>query len=401
NFLGTTDNQAFEIRVNNAGAATGGNQRVMRFEPNATSANIIGGFNGNSVTAGAVGATIAGGGANGSTNSVTDDYGVVGGGAANHAGNNAGGTSDAQFATVGGGYDNTASANYSTVGGGYSNSASGDASTVGGGYSNTASGTSSTVGGGYLNTASNDYSTVGGGVTNSASGTASTVGGGVTNSASGDRSTVGGGYLNTASGAASTVGGGYNNTDAGDFSAIPGGHGLTLDATAARSFGFHANNSGGTRNMTISTPDVAVFGNADLWLANNDGAASELRFFENYSGAGAFPNTANYTAFKAQAQTGDITYTLPASAPAGAGNGVLTATAGGTMSWGSHRRVAAVAGTAQVITDAAVTATSTVIVTISGTLAYGTITAQGAGSFTFTTNVALATTDVINYIVLP
>ena len=63
NFVGTTDNVAFEIRVNNGGAATGGNQRVMRFEPNATSPNIIGGFNGNSVTVGVVGATLAGGGA--------------------------------------------------------------------------------------------------------------------------------------------------------------------------------------------------------------------------------------------------------------------------------------------------------------------------------------------------
>ena len=66
--------------------------------------------------------------------------------------------------------------------------------------------------------------------------------------------------------------------------------------------------------MTISTPAVAVFGNTDLWLANNKNAPSELRFFEVYNTAGAFPNTANYTAFKAASVQGDdITYTLPAS----------------------------------------------------------------------------------------
>ncbi len=57
NFLGTTDNQALELRVNNA--------RALRLEPNATSPNLIGGYSGNSVTSGAYGATIGGGGASG------------------------------------------------------------------------------------------------------------------------------------------------------------------------------------------------------------------------------------------------------------------------------------------------------------------------------------------------
>ncbi len=284
NFLGTTDNQAFEIRVDNGGTATEGRRRVMRFEPNATSANIIGGFNGNSVTAGVVGATIAGGGRSGDVNVVTDDHGVVGGGRNNRAGDNTGTTTDAGYATVSGGESNTASNDYSTVGGGYSNTASGTSSTVGGGFDNTASGTSSTVGGGFDNTAS------------------------------GVSSMVGGGVSNTAAGFYSTVGGGQNNTATGDYSAIPGGRGLTLTFAADRSFGFHANNSTGTLDMTISAPDVAVFGNTDLWLANNDNAPSELRFFEAYNAAGAFPNaTANYTAFKAQTQGNDITYTLPAT----------------------------------------------------------------------------------------
>ncbi len=192
NFLGTTDNVALELRVNNA--------RALRLEPNATSVNLIGGFSGNSVTAGVVGATLAGGGSSDTncglfgtdpcTNRVTDDYGTVGGGANNQAGDNAGTTSDRPYATVGGGQSNTASNWYATVGGGASNTASGSLATVGGGASNTASGSWATVGGGYNNTASNWYATVGGGASNTASGSWATVGGGHGNTAAGNYSFV-------------------------------------------------------------------------------------------------------------------------------------------------------------------------------------------------------------------
>ncbi|KXK54842.1 MAG: hypothetical protein UZ07_CHB004002437, partial [Chlorobi bacterium OLB7] len=131
----------------------------------------------------------------------------------------------------------------------------------------------------------------------------------------------------------STVGGGRSNTAAGDYSAIPGGRGLTL--SAARSFGFLGGNTG-SNDMTITDANVAVFGNTNLWLANNNNAPSELRFFEAYNTAGAFPSGTNYTAFKAQTQANDITYTLPAAN--GTDGQVLrlatgaTATAG-TLEW--------------------------------------------------------------------
>ena len=348
NFIGTTDNQAFEIRVDHAGAATEGRRRVMRFEPNAASANIIGGFNGNSVTSGAVGATIAGGGRNGATNRATDNYGVVGGGENNRAGDNAGTTTDHTHATVGGGFGNTASGIYSTLGGGFTNTASGEHSAVAGGWSNTASGNIATIGGGSTNTASGLYSA------------------------------ISGGFTNTASGYIATVGGGFTNTVAGDYSAIVGGYGLTLDASADRSFGFHTNNSGGTRNMTISAPNVAVFGNADLWLANNDGAASELRFFEDYNAAGAFPNTANYTAFKAQPQTGNITYTLPAAAPTSDGQ-MLTSTALGAMSWGRKITKATVA---QNIASVAANSRITETFTVAGAAVGGSVVVSPSGDLT-------------------
>ena len=230
--LGTLDNQPLDIRVNNG--------RVMRYEPNAVSPNVIGGSPANSVTAGVRGATIAGGGVPaGNTdpvfdleapNRVTDLYGTVGGGYANRAGDDAGTTIDGAIATVGGGFRNTASGYASTVAGGEGSTAGGSWSAVGGGLGNTATGYISTVGGGLGNSASGVGSTVGGGglrgcgtgcsisVRNIASGDASTVPGGFGNTASGLNSTVAGGELNTASGYASTVAGGRLNNASGDFS---------------------------------------------------------------------------------------------------------------------------------------------------------------------------------------
>ncbi len=88
-------------------------------QQNMTSTNLIGGYSGNSVTDGVVGATIGGGGESGNTNRVTDNYGTVGGGRSNRAGDSAGTTSDHDHATVGGGGSNTASGKYATVPGGY------------------------------------------------------------------------------------------------------------------------------------------------------------------------------------------------------------------------------------------------------------------------------------------
>ncbi|MFO1303329.1 MAG: tail fiber domain-containing protein [Burkholderiales bacterium] len=169
--IGTTDNNAIDIRTNGA--------RVMRYEPIAISPNLIGGSPANNVTAGVRGATVTGGGAQagsdpgfaGGGNVVTDAYGTVGGGLGNVAGDNGGATTDRAFATVGGGGSNTASGYASTVGGGYGNTASGYASTVGGGYGNNAIGYESAVAGGTSNLASGSYSAAVGGVLNVAQGT--------------------------------------------------------------------------------------------------------------------------------------------------------------------------------------------------------------------------------------
>lgn len=214
NFLGTTDDQALELRVNNA--------RAFRLEPNADSPNVIGGFSGNIVWSGATGGTVAGGGESGLTNRVTDDFGSVGGGRNNQAGDGAGNTSGASLATVGGGRGNSATADHATIGGGEGNNASGSHATAGGGRYNFANGNNSSIGGGEGNLATTD-ATVSGGSTNHADGVRAAIGGGVNNTAGGDSAVIGGGWQNTASGKASTIGGGGGNSATADYAAIAGG----------------------------------------------------------------------------------------------------------------------------------------------------------------------------------
>ena len=184
-FLGTTDNQPLELRSNN--------RRVARFEVfSSDRANVLLGSSINSITAGAAGATISGGGQNASINRVTDSNGTVGGGDNNQAGDGAGTTNDRYGATVSGGSNNIASGTLSTIGGGISNTASGQTSTVGGGSNNIANGYLSAIAGGGANRAPGAESAIGGGRDNTALGLASTVGGGRVNCAGGNFSWAGG-----------------------------------------------------------------------------------------------------------------------------------------------------------------------------------------------------------------
>lgn len=162
NFVGTADNTALEFKVNA--------QRGLRLEPNANSPNLIGGYSGNFTTPGVAGGTVGGGGNSGNPNRVTDNYGAVGGGLGNLAGDNAGTTADNPYATVGGGMDNFATGAYSFVGGGTGNRATSLQATVAGGGGNQASNTSATVAGGASNTADGFGATVAGGVNNRAGG---------------------------------------------------------------------------------------------------------------------------------------------------------------------------------------------------------------------------------------
>ena len=90
--------------------------------------------------------------------------------------------------------------------------------------------------------------------------------------------------------------------------------------------------------MTVTEGDVALFGNVDLLLANNDGAASRLRFYEANSAVDSFPTaTTYYTSFEAGDQSGDINYVLPTGAPTADGQ-VLSSDTNGVMSWRRGRK---------------------------------------------------------------
>ena len=255
-FLGTTNNVALQLKVNGV--------QALRLEPHATSPNVIGGYSGNSVTAGIWGATISGGGSSGFTNQVTLAYGTVGGGVGNIA--------SGSFSTNSGGQQNTASGNKSAVGGGNFNAASGENSSVGGGVFNTTTGNNATVAGGSNNTASGYAATIGGGQyirarglysvvnggggataadSNSALGDYSVVGGGRINTVSGIYAIVGGGQQNTASGTSATVGGGDENTASNNYAAIAGGYQNIASGSEAFVGGGYGNTASGN-NATVS-----------------------------------------------------------------------------------------------------------------------------------------------------
>lgn len=94
-------------------------------------------------------------------------------------------------------------------------------------------------------------------------------------------------------------------------------------------------------NITVSASDVAVFANVDLWLANNDGAPGQLRFYESNSNVGAFPPVAagseHYSSFEAGVQSASMEYILPTAAGA-VGDVLKIAAINGnrvTLTWGA------------------------------------------------------------------
>jgi hypothetical protein len=125
-FIGTTDASAMQLRVNS--------QRALSIEPGVTSAlsdispspSLVGGHSGNKIEPGVNGAVISGGGYASRTttakfpNMVSDALGVVGGGAANTAGN--GTAAGGEFATVPGGFGNRAAGTGSFAAGRLANS---------------------------------------------------------------------------------------------------------------------------------------------------------------------------------------------------------------------------------------------------------------------------------------
>ena len=209
-FLGTTDNQPLEFKVNN--------QRALRIEPTFSGLpNIIWGSAANTVEGGVQAATIAGGNRN--TIRGNASYSTIGGGETNTV------EGGVQAATIAGGNRNTirGNASYSTIGGGVFNTIGLNSfyATIGGGDHNNigSNSLSATIAGGdFNNIGSNSLSaTIAGGQGNAIGWNSSyaTIAGGYGNNIGLNSSyaTIAGGHGNTTgwNSRFATIAGGYNN----------------------------------------------------------------------------------------------------------------------------------------------------------------------------------------------
>jgi len=238
-FLGTTDEQPLELRVQG--------RRALRIEPTAEDAshggivNVVGGSPANRISDGVYGATISGGGADTWESSSADQANIV----------------ESDFATVAGGIGNTiqpyaanatisggqasairVNANSATIAGGLSNLVDSAAymATIAGGAQNTIHyyAKSATIAGGYANSIGDTgwFSSIGGGDHNSIGDTA-------------EWSVISGGYFNSIGAElwAATIAGGWRNTNLADFATVWGGqHNLASGL---------ASTAGGTRAKAV------------------------------------------------------------------------------------------------------------------------------------------------------
>ena len=129
--------------------------------------------------------------------------------------------------------------------------------------------------------------------------------------------------------------------------------------------------------LTVTAGGASVNGNI---LIDNSGSAGELRLREP-SGSGS-----HYTAFRAQAQSVDVTYTLPATAPTSNGQ-VLSSSTGGSMSWITPSSGWALTGNAGTNSSTEYLGTSDAQPLIIRTNLTTRLTIAAAGDATFTGNV--------------
>ncbi|HUA65830.1 MAG TPA: tail fiber domain-containing protein [Alphaproteobacteria bacterium] len=238
NFVGTLDNQPLEFRVNN--------QRGLRLEPaGSNSVNVIGGWIGNGVAPGTVGATVSGGGAGSYygliwSNQVASDFGTVAGGTVNSI------QWGARYANIGGGWNNMIQSNAysSAIGGGENNTIQTAAyeSTIAGGFLNTIEGGQvNTIGGG-------DYNTVEPGIYDAV------IGGGHDN------------LIQSNSWFATIAGGSGNDIQTNNnYSTISGGGGNQIQTGAST-----ATIGGGIGNMILTNDTFASIGGGLENVVSND-----------------------------------------------------------------------------------------------------------------------------------
>jgi len=195
-YLGTSDNNALNVRVNNI--------RIMRFQPNALGpGNIVGGYEGNTVSPYTNGSTIAGGGAMGAINNIDGGGAFIGSGQNNSI--DVFGTSS----IIGAGENNQTQASWTAIVSGQGNMihSNSDWSIIGGGENNSMTEyvEHGFIGGGSNNQISSNY---------------------------GDYGVIGGGDMNDNQGSSySFIGAGSGNIlqESSDYSVIGGGTGNVLE----------------------------------------------------------------------------------------------------------------------------------------------------------------------------
>jgi hypothetical protein len=285
-FLGTTDKQPLELRVNNL--------RALQLEATSNGwINLVVAPSLNSNYIHNVGVGILAG---------SDNVILTNSSAAVIAGGRGHTISNAPAGTIGGGLDNFVKGLGATVAGGNANSTLGSRSTIAGGSLNLAVGDGSTIGGGSGNATGNPYATVGGGLGN------------VNRSPYG---VLGGGYSNVVIGSLSVLGGGDQNLIAGlaAYAAIPGGqsNAATADYTFAAGRRAKVNHSGSFVWADDHDADFPSTTNRQFSVRANNGVviqatntALELRGGGALKVVGAGVNTAT-PVFTHRAAAGNIT----------------------------------------------------------------------------------------------
>ena len=351
-FLGTTDNQPLELKINNI--------RALRLEPTAGAPNFLGGDAANAIVGGVQGATVGGGSGNTiALNShratisggLANDIGTnspnsaIGGGNANNIGigsanstiaggfqNNIGNNSDrgaigggavngiaanSFYGTIAGGADNNIGINsdYSAIGGGLDNNVAAGWSTIAGGNNNNiaTNALNSAISGGRENFigAASTYGTIAGGWQNTidTSSAFATIVGGFLNTlgTNCNGSTVGGGQSNDigTNSPYSTVGGGTNNNIAGasSYSTIGGGQNNDIGTNAAGSIiggGVNNNIGNASPRSTITGGALNDIGTNSPYSAIGGGTNNNIAAHSRYATIpGGFENFATNNAFAA------------------------------------------------------------------------------------------------------
>jgi hypothetical protein len=284
-FIGTIGSSPLDLRANN--------QRILRLDGAGTSPNVIGGYSANTVTPSTViGATIGGGGASGSPNTIAGNYATIGGGQDNTLRSEysvIGGGRQNEIGTgsvsgvIGGGWNNEIQSNTlrATIGGGQNNliESFSYGATLAGGYQNAirSGSLSAAIGGGYLNEIrdGSSGSTIAGGETNTIDGNADLafIGGGEANFIGADSSgaVIGGGMTNrvgSSSRDAVIVGGNFNRigTNA-NYSIMGSGFGNVIGDNS-----WYGNVLGGYHNTIGTNADYSTIGGGQENLVDAQGA---------------------------------------------------------------------------------------------------------------------------------